>query len=382
MNHCPLTYKSLVLLPDDGDNYDILPCCLYRGNITLETNDLNYEFIHGGMNDLRKRLDSGERVDECHECWVKEDLGLKSMRQYAIEKYGEVSKPDLKFIEFELDNTCNLKCNICSSGRSTAWIKEEVNLFGKSAAPAYNTTLYKSVDFSKLETVKLIGGEPLLSKNIADMCDRIIDSKNLGNLEIIASTNGTLIPNGVVEEVFLNCRLLSLNISIDATEELFNFIRIGANWDKVLENLKYFYSLFEKRTGNTMIYIHSVITPYNVNYMHKLDEFFETNFPKFQRSKDVLTTPDFMSLMALPNDYKKYVRSYLEEKEYYDLLGYTHGEDQGLFNYFVAWHNKLLKITNVDFSKVNPELDQLISNFEVTPINDSELFIKRGTIDV
>jgi len=377
MKHCPLTYNSVVLLPDDGDNHDILPCCLYRGNIRLKTDDIENEYLHGEMDTLRKRLDSGERVDECHECWVKEDVGVKSMRQKSIEHYGVLTEPKLTFMEFELDNTCNLKCNICSSGRSTAWIKEEINLFGRASSPAYNTTLYKNVDFSKLDTIKLIGGEPLLSKNITDICNRVKESGELENLKVVGSTNGTLIPNGVVEDVFLNCKYLDLNISIDAVEGLFEFIRIGAEWNKVKENLKYFHDLYDNRKGETNIVIHCVVTPYNVNYLHLLDKFLDENFPKFTRSKDALITPDFMSLIAMPTDYKEYVKSYLLEYGYNDLLGYMEQDSKNLFNYFVAWHKKLLKVTNADFEKLNPKLNELINNYDYIPVVDELLLQKK-----
>jgi MoaA/NifB/PqqE/SkfB family radical SAM enzyme len=377
MLHCPYTYKGVVLLPKVGDHYEITPCCRYGGGILLESDNLNYEYKHGEMDKLRKRLDAGERVEECAGCWIDEDNSITSMRQHGLNIWGTVSEPSIEFLECELDNTCNLKCNMCSSGRSTAWIKDEIKIFGKSAFKAFSTDLYKKVDFSTIKTIKLIGGEPLLSNNIEDLCTQITQLGNLKNQNVEITTNGTIIPTGVVEEVLLNCKSLKLTISIDGIEELYEFIRLGSSWKTILNNLNYFEGLFNRRKSDTVIMIHCVATLYNVNYLDKLDNFFKIHFPKFIRTTEVLSSPDFLSLRALPDNYKKFVKTYLLKHNYTDIIPYIDEQHTDLFNYFISYHKKLMTLTDIDFNIVNPELAKYINNYNCEPANEQILFFKR-----
>lgn len=379
MSHCPFTYNGIVLLPSSEGRNDIIPCCRYRGGITLKSTDLNYEYRYGEMDVLRKKLDRGEKVEACKECWINEANGIKSMRQEAIENWGIVTEPKIRYMEFELDNVCNIRCNMCSSGRSTAWIKDEIKFFGKQSFKFHYNDLYKQVDFSQLDSIKLIGGEPLLSKKINDLCERLLKSGRLDRQEIIIVTNGLITPGGIVEEVLLKCGTLNLNISCDGVGELDDFIRTGSTWNTKLKNLEYFNNLFSRRIGKeTSVTIHSVITPYNLNLLHEIDNFIDQTFPNFNRTRDVCIDPDFLCIMNLPNDYKLDMINYLNNHNYTELLSFMSTNDNNLFDYFISYHKKLITRTGIDFEKINPQLSSYINSYEHKEINDDILFSRRN----
>ena len=376
MSHCPWTYRAVSIAGNA-----ILPCCRYQGGFIIEK-DLNYEYAHGELNDIRTRLDNGEKLKQCYECWLDEELGKKSMRMHGIDRWGHVTEPEIRYAEFELDNVCNLKCVSCSSNNSTAWIKDEQKMLGETVAQGYrpSTDLYKQIDISKLETVKLFGGEPLMSKNILSLCKDLTSSPSLENLEISINTNVTVRPNKDVEKVFLECKHLHINLSLDGIEDLNSFVRKNSDWETVLDNLEYYNSLLEKRSGkSTYIGVHSVVHVYNINYIHEIQTYYRENFPNFSLSLDPLIRPRHISIINLPKDYKDMIRPYLQQHGYDQILQYLDQDGENLFDYFVDYHTKLMELWKVDLSKINPQLDNYIKNYKAKPIDTKRIIlIKKG----
>lgn len=372
MPHCPWTYRAISVTGDT-----ILPCCRFQKDIKFESGDLMEEYKHGELASFRRRLDDGEKIKECHECWLDEEFGQKSMRQDGLERWGESKEINLKYAEFELDNICNLRCLTCNSHYSSAWIKDEIKMFDQTVLERdrkYNN-IHEQIDLTNLETVKLFGGEPLLSKNILKLCQKLSTLDNLNNMEVIMSTNATKIPKEDIDKVFIGCRHLSINLSIDALGDLNHFLRYPTPWGRLLKNLKYFDELFDRRkNGTTYIGIHTVAYIYNINFISEIQDFFRVNFPRFTLRIDPLIRPKYLSIINLPVEYKSVIRKYLEEKSYDFLLPYIDREEENLFDYFIDNHKKIIELRKVDFSQLNPLLHEFIENYPKKKISQKKLF--------
>lgn len=372
MSHCPWTYNAVSITGNT-----ILPCCRFQKNIEISNGNLMEEYRNGELADYRHRLDQGEKLSECHECWLDEEYGRKSMRQDGLERWGYSTDVNLRYVEFELDNTCNLRCLTCNSSYSSAWIKDEIKMFGDTVLKQdkHYSGLHNQIDLSKLETVKLFGGEPLLSKNIEELCKKLSDLDNLNKIEVLINTNATKLPKEAVEKVFLNCDRLSINLSIDAIEDLNYFIRYPVPWNRMLKNLEYFESLFDKRpAGTTYIGVHTVAYIYNINYIAEIQNFFKENFPRFSLTLDPLIKPKYLSIINLPLEYKSIIRQYLVEKNYDFLLPYLDREEDNLFDFFIDNHEKILKLRKIDFGKINPLLHDYIKNYTRKSVDQKTLF--------
>lgn len=369
MSHCPWTYRAISI---SGDS--IIPCCKFQGNIEIKQ-DIEQEFKYGAMNVIRQRLDSGEKIPECSECWSDEARGVKSFRQKGIDDWGVITEPEIRYVEYDLDNTCNLKCISCSSNNSSAWLEDEKRVYGQSAFIGRKVTEdYKNIDLTKLDTVKFFGGEPLLSKNISKVCEDLRSAGNIDKLTVYTNTNVTVMPKSEVEYVWLNCQQLNLSLSIDGIGDLHNFIRHGVDWTVIENNLKYFDSLIDRRLGNTNIIVHVTAYIYNINKLHEIRDFLQQHFSRFILDIEPLYRPKFLSIINTPKDFKLQTISYLKQHGFDSIVPYLTYDDDNMFDYFIEAHRRLVKLRNVDFKKINPELDQYIEQYPTKPIETQRLF--------
>src|SRR3989338_6090719 len=152
----------------------------------------------------------GERPAECQYCWNIEDLGAdhisdrayKSTAPWAYQHLESVVQQGAKeidptYLEVEFESTCNFKCAYCSPDLSTKWI-EEIRTHGayptswktgdldwlkssgrfplsKQEENPYVDAFWKWWPdlYPKLDTFRITGGEPLLSKNTWRVLDFI-----------------------------------------------------------------------------------------------------------------------------------------------------------------------------------------------------------------
>ena len=128
-------------------------------------------------------------------------------------------------LHIEPTTRCNLRCGMCLSP-----------LWGRKGMEMSFPNFKKIIDqFPLLVTINLQGiGEPLLNKDIFKMIEYCKSKKMI----VLFTTNGTLI-NEKVAEKFVDFGLDYIIVSIDgAVPETFEKIRIGANFNQVIENIK------------------------------------------------------------------------------------------------------------------------------------------------
>ena len=79
-----------------------------------------------------------------------------------------------------------------------------------------------------------------------DLIKFITYAKSAGILDIYMSTNGSLLTKKISKEI-INSGLTRLQISLDAaTKEIFDIIRVGGNFDKVISNVNRFMKIREE----------------------------------------------------------------------------------------------------------------------------------------
>ncbi len=164
-----------------------------------------------------------------------------SVRRRVLRKtktlfHGEL--PSSLFIE--VTGVCNLRCVICHRSH----IREELGEMD------LGTFARVARIFPYVESVCLMGiGEPLASKNILEM---IAVCKSYG-LSVGFNSNGVLLTPSLTKDLILS-GLDTFVFSIDgATKEVYEKIRIGSNFDKVIENIKTFTEMKKELNRNNPI---------------------------------------------------------------------------------------------------------------------------------
>ena len=96
-----------------------------------------------------------------------------------------------KVFEFEIDNTCNLECVMCSGYYSSSIRKNQDKL--PPLVSSYNSEFVKEVRkfIPQLTDMKFLGGEPFLIKLYYDIWDDIIELNPKVGVHI--TTNGTVL---------------------------------------------------------------------------------------------------------------------------------------------------------------------------------------------
>ena len=270
----------------------VRPCCLSTeelSGIDLTQDTLDDAFDSKTMRDLRRSFRRGEKPSSCERCWLEEDSGKKSKREYMLEKFSEDTGVEvdyssnngtkLQFLDLKLGNICNLKCRICGSWSSSKWAQEQVAQHGKDHIgkdwlkqgqwPRKSNRFWENVDsmLSDIKYFEFTGGEPFLIKQHFDLLQRAVDQGYAGNVDIHYNTNGTQYPKQ--HEVWKHFKQVQIAFSIDNVGNRFEYERDGAKWATVNSNIKKFQKL--KEQGYPLSF--QICVTWNVQNIFYIDEF-------------------------------------------------------------------------------------------------------------
>ncbi len=142
-----------------------------------------------------------------------------------FEELGFFSKPNLERMAYiHVTHKCNLDCKSCYSAISNRNVAENIDI----------NKYYKAIDLLyKLNTKVFVisGGEPLLSKDLMKILERIKEKDS--SSKIILISNGTM----PVERYYNVLPLIDqLSFSIDGFSDDVNFIRPKGIHNKIIEN--------------------------------------------------------------------------------------------------------------------------------------------------
>ncbi|HEY9062153.1 MAG TPA: radical SAM protein [Pseudobacteroides sp.] len=141
-------------------------------------------------------------------------------------------------LDIEITNCCNLKCPMCPR---TAMIKDNVQVSGGKFNTGFmDFSLYKSLidqaDQIGVKAVKLNWlGEPTMHKDVVKM---VAYAKDKGIIDVLMNTNGVLLDKELARGL-IEAGLDRLLFSFDSPYKGdYEKIRIGADYEKVMENIK------------------------------------------------------------------------------------------------------------------------------------------------
>jgi len=158
------------------------------------------------------------------------------------------------FIDIEATSACNLKCPFCATTFRDKKIKKGFISFEnvkKIIDEGADNGLY-GVKFN-------IRGEPLLHSGI---CEFVRYAKAKGLVDVYFNTNAVLLTEKLAEEL-IDAGLDRISISFEGyTKDIFEKYRTGANYEKVLSNIKNLRSLKKKKNAvHPKIRVQTVMLP-------------------------------------------------------------------------------------------------------------------------
>lgn len=345
-NLCTVPWRGFSNEPDGRAR----PCCIYKGFITDEAgNDLFMQkdtiediFHSPYMQKLREEFRQNKKPIGCDICWKDEESGYRSKRKiyegYAVDWKEEPEFP----IDFHmiLSNSCNLKCRSCGAAYSSTWQKENRKHDGDSGfempfnQPGDNETVFwknRHAWYSNLESLEIVGGEPMYIKQWHTVFDELIELGYAKNIHLNMSTNCTIMMPDLIKKIKDNFRQVRIHLSIDGTGKIFEYLRHPAKWDQVYSNMKTYHDLLDG--DNFVITITNTVSWLNVLEMSKIHSLVKKEFPKFKIWYNPIHNPKFMSLEHIPEDLKKHIAKQIENYDWEEQASDIEGIKNLMFSH-------------------------------------------------
>lgn len=307
----------------------------------------------------------------CSNCQALESSNNISFRTGMNNGLGIFGQTDLSGparIDLMFDTSCNLACRSCGPESSTYWQKhlKEYGLWNQPiSTPRKKDEVIDALsllDLSNLRQLVFCGGETLLGQEYWEVAEWL--SNNVPNakeqLTLCFQTNGTqpihLKNFNIIEKFYL----VKLHISLDGTNERFEYLRWPASWNQVIENIL---NLRETLPSNTMFVIEETISIFNLLYLQELEKWINVNF-KTNKEGDIVNHSRHLAFgtFNLQNMSQEYV-DVIRQSSYSELIPYQWKENNKDIQKMVEEIKKFDQLRNQSFKKVFPEVCKLYSRF-------------------
>jgi organic radical activating enzyme len=312
-------------------------------------------------------------LPSCLICKYREDLGRDSMRIGAMQGDYEISEDDFSIRKavIKTDNKCNIACRMCGPGASSKWVS---NLNNNSPSPCFSGNsvnkemtetdfeyMKKYIFTDKFRFLLFSGGETMLSKWATKILKYLIDNNLCKNMKCHFTTNGTIEFKDEWHTALNNFKECTVEYSIDGSGDVFNYIRAGHSWDKLIE-IKDKLAAKHTKADIECNYVAQMLNAHSHNTdQENITEFF-SNMQLNKLQVSVLHQPVELSYRALCNKLReKYNINHLINDMDYDP------EQFKKFMRNMAWqdmvHKTNLKEHNPDFFNTRYYAQELIDEY-------------------
>ena len=290
---CAALWTSIYQSP----NGDVAPCCVWDG--TTPIGNVNNTSLHelyksDKILELKEKMLSGERLNECRYCNKLEDdiPGDDGSRTFFNENFFESidwDSSDTKFLYWDLriSNLCNFKCRMCFHDLSSEWYDDAVKLLNDSndihKRELPENRIIKINDKSKfwneleshydyVESIYFAGGEPFLNEHHYKILQDLGDRK-LYDTKIIVNTNASINKwkRKNILEYYRNFNHIVFGFSIDGSYEVGEYIRSGLEYEQWKKNVKEFVDFVKERNTYDITYLFQFA--YGVTNFHNICDF-------------------------------------------------------------------------------------------------------------
>ena len=297
---CPLYQHGLQIEPG---SLHVKPCCWFTQSVTDASSYADYKVKYQSLN-----------IAECCKTCIEDDLaGRISPRQRHVDINAD---PKLGIV---IDNRCNLACVTCDTSASVKLIPERVALQWVTKEEANRHTSYVFFSDEKLEYITqlttdfildnewsdnifliMTGGEVLKSQQAMSFLDKLVRNKIAARVHLHIITNGTVSLDKIADTL-AKFRTVRVNFSIDGTHELFNFMRFGADFKKVDENIRY-----ELLINRFQIGVICTVSWINLLGLNELVTWAD-NLNLAELSLSLVYDPAYFSIFTLPEEIRALV---------------------------------------------------------------------------
>jgi sulfatase maturation enzyme AslB (radical SAM superfamily) len=240
----------------------------------LNENTIQEILFGSTMQEIRQSLRQGQPHAYCYNCVQAERYG-RSERDWhnsVSPEFDPATASDLEhqptLIDVRWNITCNLSCNYCGDKCSSRWAALKHIPFRSGARPYYEQVCdYLEQHQDSIREVALVGGEPLLLPENERLLD-VIPQDCI--VTLITNASVDLDRNKIFQKLTSRNRV-GWSLSFDNVGDQFEYVRHGASWRQLLDNLDAIQDLM--RNNGHWGGIHAVYNIYNATHLQELTRF-------------------------------------------------------------------------------------------------------------
>ena len=312
-NFCALPFGHTAV----KTNGDFSVCCIHQTPAEHRVNINNDCFKQWNqssyLHEVRTAFRNNEQHPGCSVCWHKERHSGSSLRTHVQREYeilGVTDQTEFPIdIEVQVGNLCNLKCLMCNEQESSAILAENIQLGINQYQQG--DFAWKDSAFANLQELintsprilRIRGGEPFYNKALLDIIEKL--SPEACSRTMLQITTNCTQWNDRWALALSKFRLVRLMFSVDATEDLYEYIRYGSKWNDTTTNIQQMI-----QQPNVKALVHCVVQNLNILEIGKLVKWAEEQHLHLQL--DQLTEPDWLSITNLPTHLREVAIKHLK----------------------------------------------------------------------
>lgn len=300
----------------------IRPCCLIDYTYSKPISELR--------NDPFSDLRTGVAPTVCDKCTTAESFGLQSYRQQHNRK--KTSTEGIQFLDIRNSNLCNIKCRTCCEENSSQWAIEN-----GSTVPILSQNISGYMDVivnQNVHDIYYTGGEPIINSDHWALLEEYVKLGYSKNINLLYNSNLTVLryKDKDIFDLWGQFKSVTVNVSIDAVGEKFEYIRSGASWQQVIDNLN------RLRDNNINIIIACTVSLLNLWFIDELLDYFKGDSVNLSD----LHYPEYYRLSAVSDEVKEQALSCVDKIKFdqgkLDMIRsqITNNVDKHFFNEFVT----------------------------------------------
>jgi len=364
--YCPMIHGGLQInLKKDPNKVFVNQCCLRTDMIEASSDIWGNQFF----DKLREKNKQNIWDNACWTCRANENIETSSLRTGTLEAFGRrtnLSGPVRLDLMFDIG--CNLACRTCGPQVSTFWqkhLKENKIAFNRVSPKSRADdmiAILKTLDLSNLEMVVFCGGETLLGTGYWQVAKEIANLAQANKITLCFQTNGTQPIDKEYYKIIEKFHLVKLHISLDGTDQKYNYLRWPADWQQVTDNIQ---QLNQQLPVNVMFLIEETVSIFNLYYQDDLAKWINNNF-KTNRLGDVVAHTRHLAegIFGIHNLSSDYVNALDTSIKRMIAPGFKQSP-RGIELMLEEIH-KFDKLRNQNWTKVFPEVAEFYSKFDIS----------------
>lgn len=271
--YCAAPWRGLHINPRG----DVKTCCAGNPNMLGNLNNQSIEQILNSelLRDIRSSIAQGKPHEYCSNCVKAERFGADSERQWHnnVNPGFDYATAGNQYhypviVDVRWNTTCNLSCNYCGEACSSKWASIKNIPFRSGTRPYYDSVCdFIEQHYKHIHEVALVGGEPLLLPEN----ERLLDVIPQDAIVTLITNLSVDLENNKIFKKLRNRNKVGWSMSFDNIGERLEYVRFGASWSQIQNNLAVIKDLMniQGHWGG----IHAVYNIYNCTRICELRQF-------------------------------------------------------------------------------------------------------------